>query len=347
MKKSDAEMLAKRICDYYENRASKDEAKTRRHFEEEGFPKTTVWNILKRCINRNTTKHLPKSGRPKTISTDDFIEDVRNLFESKPDVSVRTAADQLSASSSTLQRIKKKTLGLNAYTKQFAPKYRDGQELRAKRGCGTILYLARNKKILMDDETYVVDDPAEMPGKEFYHATSINNVDQVHKFKRKQKFPRKFLIWQLIDSSGNVSVPYVTTGTMNGKIYLNECIKKRLWPFIQKYHPELKILFWPDMARCHYAKDVTNWLQKKKIEFVQERCNAPNVPQARPIEKFWALCKREYKKLKIKPKSVRSFARQWHIVSKNVAKKSLKKLMRNVRKKLRIIRDGSVLDAIN
>ena len=40
------------------------------------------------------------------------------------------------------------------------------------------------------------------------------------------------------------------------KIYLKECINRRLLPFVDKYHSNGNILFWPDLARSHYSKIV-------------------------------------------------------------------------------------------
>ena len=98
------------------------------------------------------------------------------------------------------------------------------------------------------------------------------------------------MIWQIIDEDGNVSKPLVTKGTMNLSTYL-KCLKEYLLPFIKKYKNK-NILFWQDMAARHYSKEVTEWMtSRKEFKFVSRKNNAPNVSQARPIEKFWAICK--------------------------------------------------------
>ena len=48
--------------------------------------------------------------------------------------------------------------------------------------------------------------------------------------------------------------------TVTQTMYLNECIKARLMPFIEKYHHKKKVLFWPDLARSHYALKVMEYL---------------------------------------------------------------------------------------
>ena len=63
------------------------------------------------------------------------------------------------------------------------------------------------------------------------------------------------------------------------------------------------------MASVDYAKKITDLLNDEGIDFVSYDANAPCVPQARPIEKYWALCKKEYKKLPHAIEEVREFRR--------------------------------------
>ena len=78
---------------------------------------------------------------------------------------------------------------------------------------------------------------------------------------------------------------------VNQKIYLDECIKKRLIPFIKAHHSDGKYLFWPDLASAHYAKTVTGFFDEKNINYVKKKDNPPNVPELRPIEDFWGILK--------------------------------------------------------
>lgn len=68
---------------------------------------------------------------------------------------------------------------------------------------------------------------------------------------------------------------------------MNQCVKSRLIPFIEKHHANDEILFWPDLARAHYSKEVLDYLETLSVPIVQEANNPPNVPQGRPIEDFW------------------------------------------------------------
>ena len=70
--------------------------------------------------------------------------------------------------------------------------------------------------------------------------------------------------------------------------------------------------------------------------------NPPNVPQARPIEEFWDLCKKEYEKRQNLCKDVTKFKRTWTNISKNMAETHAKSLMRNIRRKIKLIGDNGV-----
>ncbi len=60
-------------------------------------------------------------------------------------------------------------------------------------------------------------------------------------------------------------------------------------PFVQKYHRKEKVLFWPDLARCHYGLQVLEYLEENGIHYVREQDNPQNCPQARPIERLWSI----------------------------------------------------------
>ena len=89
-------------------------------------------------------------------------------------------------------------------------------------------------------------------------------------------------------------------------------------------------------------KKVTDYLHMKNIDFVPKIANPPNVPQLRPIEKFWAICKSKYSKLKDKPNTLRKFKGRWKKISQEVGENAEKNLMRKLRKNIVIAAEGGV-----
>ena len=101
------------------------------------------------------------------------------------------------------------------------------------------------------------------------------------------------------------------------------------------------------MASCHYRKDVVDILKERKIRFVDRESNAPNVPQVRPIERFWALCKAKLKGYKRPLKTPRALRFLWGKISKEVAEASGRKLMVGLKKKLERMEKEGIYSVVN
>lgn len=344
--RSESEALAKLVVHYFENSCESSISNTCKYFGETGVPTTTVRDILRRYENEGRIMHKSSTGRNPSVSTPKLLRKVAKLFEREPNISIRRAAARLGVKRSTLCYMKVRKLGIVGRKKVTAPMYTGDQAERAKAGCRKIyrkLLFSENQKVLLiDDETYVPADPTQIPGCAYYHCRSNEVVPDAARFKGKQKFPKKYLVWQCLDEDGNLSEPFISTGTIDADTYKRECLTHRLLPFINLHHRKADVLFWPDMATSHYAGAVTQWLDENGIDYVKRADNAPNVPQARPIERFWALCKAEYAHRKEPAKSLRSFSKIWRNVSRKVAQRSGIELMRSTRRTLRAIAYGGV-----
>jgi hypothetical protein len=97
------------------------------------------------------------------------------------------------------------------------------------------------------------------------------------------------VIMRLAVSESGISEPvFFKAGlTVNKEVYISKCLSV-LHKCIQKPHKNEKIVFWPDLASAHYAKDTLVWLEELKIEYAPKEENPPNVPQIRPIKNLWA-----------------------------------------------------------
>jgi len=323
-----------------------DSSLTCAHFQSQAIPRSTIYRIIKRYKETGECKFRAITGRPRSKTTPQLCDKIDKALGAKPTASVRELAAKFNVSPTTVTRVKKQ-IGYRSFRARPAPKLINNQEQRIISG-STKIYKqlvpsGGSKVLVIDDETYVPQDPEQVPGLHFYSQKNGSPVDDAVRFRGKTKFFKKFCVWQAIDQLGNVSAPYITTGTICSEIYLEECLKKRLLPFILRHHSSDQVLFWPDLARPHYAKIVTEWLQRTGIEFVAAHHNPPNFPHCRPIEKFWALCKTEYAKRARVTKSLASFRRIWSNISDRVAERSGKNLMEGIKTKLRSVRDGGAL----
>ena len=122
-------------------------------------------------------------------------------------------------------------------------------------------------------------------------------------------------------------------GTMNTEIYIKGCLKKRLLPFLGSHTGNP--LFWPDLASCHYSETTLNWLREHKVDFIEKRCNLPNCPEIRPIERYWAFVKGKLRFKVRETKNIQDFENKWIRATKKVQRNFVQKLMLSVKRKVR------------
>ena len=153
------------------------------------------------------------------------------------------------------------------------------------------------------------------------------------KFVFADKFARKLMIWQAICSCGKKTKVFITGATMNGQVYKEKCLQEIVLPFIQSHEGPVK--FWPDLASCHYARDVLEWYKQNNIDVIEKRINPPNCPQFRSLERYWTIVKRKLKKCGKSIKTSSDMAKWWKKMADTVDDATVQKLMVGIRRKVR------------
>lgn len=296
--------------------------------------KSTVTKVIKVFGERLSTTRKPGSGGNRKPVAAVTNRRVASAFMRNPNLSVRDVANKLGISSTTVHEAKKRS-GLSTYKKVVTPNRNDKQNLTAKTRSRKLYttMLTKFDCVVMDDETYVKADFRQLPGQEYYTATGRGKVAEIFKHIKLSKFAKKYLVWQAICTCGLKSDIFVATGTVNQEIYVKECLQKRLLPFLKKH--DLSVLFWPDLASCHYGKKAMEWYAAKNVQVVPKDKNPPNTPELRPIEKYWAIVKQNLKKTQKTVSSEKQFKVNWRSAAKKVDKVTVQNLMAGVKRKAR------------
>ena len=79
------------------------------------------------------------------------------------------------------------------------------------------------------------------------------------------------------------------------------------------YESRDQVIFWPDLATCHYANVNQAWLKEQGLYYISKDDNPPACPQIRPIEQFWSMLKQK-------------------VYAKNWSAKNREQLIRKIRK---------------
>ena len=118
--------------------------------------------------------------------------------------------------------------------------------------------------MILDDEKYFAYDGSNMRGNDNYYTNDISKCPDSVRFAGKEKIPNKVRVWVAISNRGiskQLFQPSKSEAVDSG-IYINECLEKRLLPFILEHQPDSNYIFWPDLAGCHYSKQALAWMNE-------------------------------------------------------------------------------------
>lgn len=308
------------------------------------LPKSTVGAVIKRYKETSSIVRAKGSGRKSGPTDKKLHAKLVKSFKQNPGLSVRDRAKRFNTSIGMVQRTLKR-VGMKAFKVVKTPRRTEKQETNMKSRARKLydeVMTKFNGCLVMDDETYVKMDFAQLPGRGFYVAIKRLAVSDKFKFQRLEKYSKKVLIWQSICSCGEKSRPFFTTRTLDTELYIKECLNARLLPFIRQHNVPVK--FWPDLAPAHYSKKTLLWYQQNQVDVIPKNMNPPNCPEFRPIEQYWAIMKRYLRKKGKEMKSVNSLKAQWKASAAKVPQQLVRKMMAGIKPKVRkFIRTGEIM----
>ncbi|CAF3418060.1 unnamed protein product [Rotaria socialis] len=193
---------------------------TVKHFVQEGFKRRTIYDIIKRYEIGLPAEDLPISG---------------HLTSFKGKILKRKT---FGVAQSTIHYNLNK-IGLKYYKRQKAPKYNKSQLEQVPKKCRKLRreITTPGTFIIVDDEKYFTFSHDGMPQNGGFYAFDKEDVPDSVKYKTKEKYPKKILVWLALPAKG-ISKPY-TGGTkgpaITADIYINKCLSK-LRSFIEEHH---------------------------------------------------------------------------------------------------------------
>jgi hypothetical protein len=289
---SKQEERRKRIYDFYLANREKGRKFTLDHFKVEKVPRQTISNIIQRAENETGHKRVQGSGRVAKKMNKKAIDRLKKMFNHRDGVSQRQAARKFGCNQSHICRTLAKKTSIRVCKKKKIPLRTDDQRERIRICCDRLYRKLQGKSCILDDESYFTLAHSTLNGNDNYYSSDTAQTPSSVKFRSVTKFEKKMLVWLCFSDKGMSKPYFVPSGlAVNQFIYLEECIKKRLVPFIEAHHSDGQYLFWPDLASAHYANSVTDYFDEENIHFVAKSDNPPNVPECRPVEDFWSILK--------------------------------------------------------
>jgi hypothetical protein len=261
------------IGEFYQQHSSKPKAFTVHHFVEMGVPRRTTYNAIQRVCNGRSLKRKTGSGRVAGKMPKGKVRRLLTMFKDKTGCSQRKAAAKFKISHQYVAKLLRKN-NFKKFKRRKAPKstlkQKHAQKTRLNILRKTILRPSDFKEVVMDDESYFPLDSPNLPGNDYYYCEKKEDVAEDVRFKLREKFSRRVMVWAAISPQGISSLYFAPRNcALDAATYSKECISKRLVPFVNRLYPNRNYVFWPDGASCHYAKTTLAVFELAGIPYVK------------------------------------------------------------------------------
>jgi hypothetical protein len=290
--KSNQEALRERVYNYYLLHRAEGKLFTVNHFKTESISQSGIYNIIQRAENESGHERVQGSGRIAKIMTKPNVRRLEAFFDHKDGVSQHQAARKFNCTQQFISKTLRAKTSIKSRKKMRIPKRTESQKAKAKTRCGRLYRKYAKSSFIIDDESYFTLSHSTINGNNIFYSSDVSQTCANVKYCPVQKFEPKLLVWLAFSEKGISKPLFRKSGfAITGNVYLEECIKQRLEPFIAAHHSDGQYVFWPDLASAHYAAIVTDYMKLKNVNFVAKDDNPPNLPECRPIENFWSLLK--------------------------------------------------------
>lgn len=284
--------LKERVYRYCETHWEDGRKSIADHFIDENHPKMTVYRYIKCWEEKKPLARQKGSGRVAKIMNQRNLKRLIKAVENRSGISTRQLATKFKCDQSYIVKTLKRKTNIKYRKKILIPLRNEDQKQRIRPCCSRMMKKFRGREFIQDDESYFTLSHSDKNSNGGLYTSDIHSAPDEIKFKEKQKFEKKLLVWVAISPRGISKCFIAPSGlAVNKDVYMDECIDKRLIPFIEKYHSDGNYVFWPDLASAHYASAVNAHLTAMEVNFVQKADNPPSVPELRPIENFWSILK--------------------------------------------------------
>ena len=147
--------LSQRICNLYYDSAKKSDKTTVNYFKDQNVPQSTIYYVLKKCLQYGTTKDLSRSGRPLKLSKKNLNNIVKSV-NNRCGLSQRKIERQFKVHYSTISLNLQRRTSVVIRKRRKAPKINnEQQQVRVRKNCGKLhRKLLNGCDLIMDDEKY-------------------------------------------------------------------------------------------------------------------------------------------------------------------------------------------------
>ncbi len=245
----------------------------------------TIERWCKRIRDTGCIDLSRSSGRPRTIRTKATIRKINHRKERRKFVSSRKLARELGISRTSVRRVLKNDLKLQAYKIQNEPLLTDEHKEKRIKFANWIRTNFRKEdtmKILFSDEKMFDIDGVYNSQNDRIWAVNRSEADIKGGIRQKRKFPQKVMVWLGVCSKGVSPLVIFENGTVDHDRYIKEVL-----PVALKFGNNMfgnNWTFQQDGANPHKHAKSQEWCGKNFPSFIDKDHWPPNSPDLNPLD---------------------------------------------------------------
>ena len=239
----------------FEN-AHEVQRKWKEYFDTKPPHAKTILDLAHKFDITCSVEDASRDGRPVTVLTSEKLQQIENVVNENPFLSVRSGALQTEINRETY-RLAQKTLEFKCHHPQFVTDLSDEDFDRRTEFCETMLEKFNSDRNFVDHILWTDEAEFKLNGTVYKHNCSYWAYENLHIQILVKNSKQGITIWCGITSSGLIG-PFEFIENVTADSYLR-MLKAEVWPKV-RYK---RLYFQQDGAPAHYGIDVRCWLDEK------------------------------------------------------------------------------------
>eukprot|EP00800_Vazella_pourtalesii_P015855 TRINITY_DN4383_c0_g1_i5.p1 TRINITY_DN4383_c0_g1~~TRINITY_DN4383_c0_g1_i5.p1 ORF type:complete len:293 (-),score=7.56 TRINITY_DN4383_c0_g1_i5:556-1434(-) len=261
---------------------------------------------------------MPRSGRPKSVTTPRLKKIVMDRIRRNPRRSVRKMASELKVSLGSMQNLVKNDLHLKSFKRRTVHFLSDKiiqKRLVRSKGLLTRLATQQLDNILFSDEKLFTIEEATNEQNDRILAPTSSSIPEKHLYVKRTQKPQSVMVWAGISAKGRTPLIFVPVGVkINSAIYQKLILDPVVKDLSSSMFNKEPFLFQQDGAPAHTSNISQSWLRKNIPDFISKEEWPPSSPDLNPMDfSIWSIletkaCEKSHSSVEALKKSL---LREW------------------------------------
>ena len=258
------------------------------------YPRSTVFDAIKRYKELGNAQDRSRSGRPATAVTPENVNKVRCRIRRNNIRSMRKMCKDLKISKDSVRRIVQNKLGLRSYKigrgHLLNDQMKKNRELRAKKMLSLVTDSCLERVLFTDEKIFTVQPIHNSQNDRQLLKRGLKNTFAA-KLMTKQHFPKSVMVWAGVCATGKTPLIFIDRNVkINAQVYQQNVLKDVVEPWASNHFDQQGFTLQQDWAPAHGATSTIALCNQLFPGFCGKDVWPSNSPDLNPLDySLWSI----------------------------------------------------------